>query len=280
MKLVRYGSAGDEKPGIVADDGSIRDLSAHLADLRDDALHPDCLATLRGLDAATLPRVPAGTRLGPCVAPTGKIVAVGLNYADHARESGMALPAEPVLFMKACRLSGPDDAIIIAPASTRTDWEIELAVVIGREAFALSEADALDHVAGYASFVDVSERSWQLERGGQWLKGKSYPSFAPIGPWLVTPDEVDDPRCLGLWLEVNGVRRQDSSTAEMVFGVDKLVSYISGFMALYPGDVIATGTPPGVGMGLKPAPVYLRAGDVVRGGVEGLGEQRHRCQGG
>jgi ureidoglycolate lyase len=269
---------GAEKPGMVAPDGSIRDLSAHLPDLRDDALHPDRLAALRALDPATLPPVPADVRLGPCVASAGKIVAVGLNYADHARESGMALPAEAVLFMKACRLSGPADAIVIPAGSNRTDWEIELAVVIGQETFAVPEATALEHVAGYATFVDISERSWQLERGGQWVKGKSHPSFAPIGPWLVTADAIGDPQRLRLWLEVNGVRRQDSSTAEMAFGVRKLVSYISGFMVLYPGDVIATGTPPGVGMGLKPTPVYLADGDVIRCGVEGLGEQRHLCQ--
>ena len=278
MKLVRYGEPGSERPGIVASDGSLRDLSAHVRDLDAETLTDGRLEALRAVDPDIMPRVPAGVRLGPCIAPTGKIVAVGLNYVDHARESNMLLPKEPVLFMKGARLSGPNDAIFIPPGSSKTDWEIELAVVIGREALNVSQEGAMYYVAGFAAFVDVSERAWQIERGGQWDKGKGFPSFAPIGPWLVTADEITKPQNIRLWLDVNGVRRQDSNTSNMVFGVAALVSYISSFMALYPGDVIATGTPAGVGMGIKPEAVYLGAGDVIHCGIDGLGEQKHRCE--
>lgn len=282
MKLVRYGPPGNERPGLVAPDGSLRDLSLQVQDIDPKALDPVQLAALRAIDPQALSPVAGAmgeeVRLASCVAPAGKIVCVGLNYADHARESGMAIPTEPVLFMKGTRLSGAADPIIIPPGSSKTDWEIELAIVIGRETLAVDEAQARDCIAGYAAFVDVSERAWQLERGGQWVKGKSYPSFAPLGPWLVTPDEIADPQDLGLWLDVNGKRRQDSSTAQMIFGVMRLVSYISHFMPLYPGDVIASGTPPGVGMGLKPEPVFLKPGDTIHCGIQGLGEQRHLCR--
>jgi ureidoglycolate lyase len=277
MKLLRVGERGAEKPALLDGDGVLRDLSALVPDIAGSALGDDVLARLRGLDPARLPALDAALRIGPCVAAVGKFIGVGLNYADHAAESGMPLPAEPILFMKATSsICGAHDDLLIPRGAQKTDWEVELGVVIGREARYVDAAQALDHVAGYCVVNDVSERSYQLERGGQWDKGKGCDSFGPIGPWLVTRDEVRDPQALAMWLEVDGVRRQTGSTATMVFGVAQLVAYISQFMSLQPGDVIATGTPPGVGMGIKPQPVYLRAGQTVRAGIAGLGEQRQR----
>ena len=277
MKLLRYGPKGAEKPGLLDADGRLRDLSGVVDDVAGDVLLPDGLARLAALDPRSLPPVGADVRRGACVAGVGKIVCVGLNYADHAAESGLELPPEPVLFMKATSaISGPYDDLEIPRGSTKTDWEVELGVVIGKPARYVEEDDALGHIAGYCVVNDVSEREFQLERAGQWVKGKSADSFAPLGPWLVTPDEVPDPQSLGLWLEVNGRRFQNGSTRTMVFGVAHLVSYISRFMSLRPGDVISTGTPPGVGLGQKP-PLYLKPGDVVHLGVEGLGEQRQTC---
>ena len=274
MKLLRHGPAGSEKPGLLAEDGTIRDLSAHVADIGGDVLSDAGLAPLRDLDVSSLPEVPADTRLGPCVAGTGKFICIGLNYADHAAESGMAVPPEPVIFMKATSaICGPNDPIVIPRTSQKTDWEVELAVIIGTKAKYVSEADAMAHVAGYAVSNDVSERAFQTERAGQWTKGKSCDNFGQLGPWLVTRDEVSDPQNLAMWLTVNGETRQDGSTRTMVYGVAHLVSYLSQFMTLHPGDVISTGTPPGVGMGMKP-PTYLKAGDVVELGIAGLGQQR------
>lgn len=274
MKLLRHGPAGSEKPGMLAEDGTIRDLSAHVADIGGDVLSDAGLAPLRGLDVSSLPEVPADTRLGPCVAGTGKFICIGLNYADHAAESGMAVPPEPVIFMKATSaICGPNDPIIIPRTSQKSDWEVELAVIIGTKAKYVSEAEAMAHVAGYAVSNDVSERAFQTERAGQWTKGKSCDNFGQLGPWLVTRDEVADPQNLAMWLTVNGETRQDGSTRTMVYGVAHLVSYLSQFMTLHPGDVISTGTPPGVGMGMKP-PTYLKAGDVVELGIAGLGQQR------
>lgn len=277
MKLVRYGPAGQEKPGMIDSAGTLRDLSGRLSDIDGAALAPERLAELKAIDPATLPKVPGNPRLGPPVAGVGKIVAVGLNFSDHAAESGMEAPAEPILFMKAVTaLSGPNDPVVIPPGSEKTDWEVELAIVIGSRARHVEERNALSYVAGYTICNDVSERAYQLERLGQWVKGKSYDSFAPLGPWLVTTDEIPDPQSLRMWLEVNGERMQDGSTATMIFGVAHLVSYISRFMTLMPGDVIPTGTPPGVGMGRKPQR-FLKAGDVMRLGIDGLGEQRQEC---
>ncbi len=277
MKLVRYGAAGQEKPGLVDAAGGLRDLSGRIADIDTAALAPARLKELRAIDPASLPAVPGRPRLGPPVTGIGKIVAVGLNYADHAAEAGMPIPAEPVLFMKVTTaITGPNDEIVIPKGSEKTDWEVELALVIGSVARYVEERDALAHVAGYTICNDVSERAFQLERGGTWDKGKGCDSFAPIGPWLVTPDEVPDPQKLDMWLDVNGERMQKGSTATMVFGVVHLVSYISRFMTLMPGDVIITGTPPGVGMGKKP-PRYLKPGDTVALGIAGLGEQRQKC---
>ncbi|MFT7059909.1 MAG: 2-keto-4-pentenoate hydratase/2-oxohepta-3-ene-1,7-dioic acid hydratase in catechol pathway [Pseudorhodobacter sp.] len=274
MKLLRYGPAGSEKPAILADDGSIRDLSAHVGDIQGDVIGPAGLAKLAQIDPSSLPIVAEGARLGPCVAGTGKFICIGLNYADHAAESGMAVPPEPVIFMKATSaICGPNDPIIIPRGSEKTDWEVELAVVIGTKCKYVSEADALDYVAGYALTNDVSERAFQLERAGNWTKGKSCDNFGQLGPWLVTRDEVADPQNLSMWLTVNGQTMQDGSTKTMVYGVAHVVSYLSQFMTLHPGDVISTGTPPGVGMGKKP-PHYLRAGDVVELGIAGLGQQR------
>ncbi|MGV8989339.1 MAG: fumarylacetoacetate hydrolase family protein [Cypionkella sp.] len=274
MKLLRHGPAGAEKPGLLHSDGTIRDLSGLVPDICGTVLSDTGLAMLRGLDAASLPVVAATTRLGPCVAGTGKFICIGLNYADHAAESGMAVPPEPVIFMKATSaICGANDPIIIPRTSAKTDWEVELAVIIGKKAKYVSEADAMDHVAGYAVTNDVSERAFQTERAGQWTKGKSCDNFGQIGPWMVTRDEVADPQELAMWLKVNGVSRQDGSTKTMVYGVKHLVSYLSQFMTLHPGDVISTGTPPGVGMGMKP-PQYLKAGDVVELGIAGLGQQR------
>ena len=280
MKLVRFGSPGAEKPGLVDADGRIRDLSAVVPDIGGPVLSRDGLARLRDLSPADLPLAPEGVRLGACVAGTGNFIAVGLNYADHAAESGMAVPSEPVLFNKApsC-IVGPDDTVLLPPGSTKSDWEVELAVVIGERASYVSEAEALDYVAGYCVCNDVSEREYQLERGGQWTKGKGCPTFGPLGPWLVTKDEIGDVQDLRMTLSVNGETVQDGSTRTMVFQVPFLVSYISRFMALLPGDVITTGTPPGVGMGMKP-PRYLRDGDTMQVEIQGLGVQRQRVSAG
>ena len=274
MKLMRVGAPGAEKPAILAADGSIRDLSAHVADIGGAAIGAEGLAKIAAIDIASLPVVSADTRIGPCVAGTGKFICIGLNYSDHAAETGATVPPEPIIFMKATSaISGPDDNVLIPRGSEKTDWEVELAVIIGKTAKYVSEDEALDYVAGYAVSDDVSERAFQTERSGQWTKGKSCDTFGPIGPWLVTSDEVADPQNLGMWLTVNGQTMQDGSTRTMVYGVKYLVSYLSQFMSLHPGDVISTGTPPGVGMGLKP-PRYLKDGDVVELGIEGLGTQK------
>jgi len=274
MKLLRYGSTGQEKPGLLDAEGNIRDLSNHVADIAGEALLPDSLARLKALDAASLPRVEGSPRLGPCVGGTGKFICIGLNYSDHAAETGATVPPEPIIFMKATSaIVGPNDTIEIPRDSIKTDWEVELGVVIGKTAKYVSEADAMNHVAGYCVINDVSERAFQAERQGQWTKGKSADTFGPTGPWLVTADEVRDPQTLPMWLEVNGHRYQNGSTVTMVYGVRYLVSYLSQFMSLQPGDIISTGTPPGVGLGQKP-PVYLKPGDVVTLGIEGLGQQR------
>jgi 2-keto-4-pentenoate hydratase/2-oxohepta-3-ene-1,7-dioic acid hydratase in catechol pathway len=276
MKLLRYGPKGKEKPALLDDNGRLRDLSDKLNDLAGSNLDPDRLAALSNIDTNTLPVVQGTARFGAPVGGVGKIVAIGLNYADHAAEAGMALPEEPVIFTKAITaLNGPNDTVVLPKDSTKGDWEVELAIVIGRKAQYVSQGEALDHIAGYAVINDVSERSFQLEGTGQWVKGKSFDTSAPLGPWLVTPDEVPDPQNLNIWLEVNGQRRQNGNTRTMVFGVSHLVSYVSRFMTLLPGDVIATGTPPGVGLGHKP-PVFLKHGDEMRLGIEGLGEQRQK----
>lgn len=276
MKLLRVGPQGHEKPAALDANGTLRDLSAHVADIGGAALTPASLDALRAVDLATLPELAADSRIGACVGAVGKIICVGLNYSDHAIESGMAIPSEPVLFLKpTSALCGPYDDVEIPRGAEKTDWEVELGIVIGKTAKYVSEADALDHVAGYCVVNDVSERAFQLERGGQWDKGKAHDTFAPLGPWLVTADEVADPQDLSLWLEVDGHRYQDGSTRTMIFGVAHLVSYISQFMSLQPGDVISTGTPPGVGFGQRPQ-VYLRAGQVMTLGISGLGEQRQR----
>mgnify|MGYP001765479655 FL=1 len=277
MKLLRFGPKGAEKPGLIDGDGHIRDLSGIVDDVAGAVLAPESLARLAALDPASLPLAPQGVRIGPCVGRVGKFVAIGLNYADHAAEAGMALPKEPVVFLKATScIAGPDDDLMLPRGSVKTDWEVELGVVIGREARYVERADALDHVAGYCVVNDVSERAYQAERGGTWDKGKGCDGFGPIGPWLVTRDEVPDPQALKLWLSVDGVMRQNGSTATMVFPVAEIVAYVSQFMSLQPGDVITTGTPPGVGMGIKPEPVYLKAGQVMRLGIDGLGEQTQR----
>jgi len=275
MKLMRYGAKGAEKPALIDSNGAVRDLSGVLPDITGATLSKDKLATLAAVDIASLPVVENPGRIAPPWKGVGKFLCVGLNYADHAAESGMAVPAEPVLFMKATSaVIGANDAVVLPQDSKKSDWEVELGVVIGTTARYVSEADALSHVAGYCVVNDLSEREYQLERGGQWDKGKGCDTFGPIGPWLVTADEVADPQNLGLWLEVNGKRVQDGNTKTMVFGVANLVSYISRFMTLYPGDIISTGTPPGVGMGQKPAAVYLKPGDTMRLGITGLGEQQ------
>lgn len=274
MKLLRHGPLGAEKPALVAGDGTLRDLSGIIADISAETLGDEVLARLRSIDPASLPVVTAD-RIGACVGNVGKFICVGLNYADHAKETGKEPPPEPILFMKATTaVVGPNDDVEIPRTSAKTDWEVELGVVIGKRAKYVSEADALSHVAGYCVINDVSERAFQSERGGQWTKGKSHDTFGPIGPWLVTRDEVADPQNLALWLDVDGQRRQNGNTSTMIFGVAHLVSYISQFMTLLPGDVIATGTPPGVGMGIKPTPVFLQPGQVMTLGIEGLGEQR------
>jgi 2-keto-4-pentenoate hydratase/2-oxohepta-3-ene-1,7-dioic acid hydratase in catechol pathway len=276
MKLVRFGSPGQEQPGILDPAGSIRSLAGVIHDLAGDALAPAALDKLRRLDLNSLPVVDKSTRLGPPVAAIGKMMCIGLNYSEHAAETGAEIPKEPILFMKATSaIVGPNDNVRIPRGSTHTDWEVELGVVIGTKAKYVSETDALNYVAGYCVSHDLSERAYQKDRGGQWTKGKSCDTFGPIGPWLVTTDEVPDPQQLKLWLDVDGIRRQDGSTATMIFGVKKLVSYLSEFFTLQPGDVISTGTPSGVGMGMKP-PTYLRPGQTVRLGLEGLGEQQQR----
>lgn len=276
MKLLRYGQKGHEKPGILDADGKVRDLSAHVPDLAGDALSDQSLARIATLDLASLPEVNV-ERYGPCVAGVGKFICIGLNYSDHAAESGMAVPSEPVIFAKATSaICGPNDNIEIPRGSTATDWEVELGVVIGKEAKYIDEADALDHVAGYCVINDLSERDFQLKREGQWVKGKSADTFGPIGPWLVTRDEVPEPQALSMYLDVNGKRMQDGSTNTMVYGVAHVVAYLSQFMSLQPGDIISTGTPPGVGMGMKPEPVYLKAGDIMELGIVGLGKQTQR----
>lgn len=281
MKLIRFGSPGQEKPGLILPDGRWIDASGSGSDFNEAFFAGDGLQRLAAwaaVNAASAPVVNPATRLGPCVARPSKLVCVGLNYADHARESGAEIPKEPILFFKSTSsLTGPNDALVIPRGSQKTDWEVELAIIIGRKASYVSEADALKHVAGYALHNDYSERAWQLERGGQWVKGKSCDTFAPLGPFLATPDELADVNALPMWLKVNGVTRQNSTTAQMIFKVPQLVSYISQFMSLLPGDVISTGTPPGVGLGLKP-PVFLKAGDVVELGIEGLGQSRQVAQ--
>ena len=274
MKLVRYGNTGDERPGLLDSQGALRDLYAFVPDIAGSVLLPASLEKLRAQDPATLPLVPGSPRLGPCVGAVGKFICIGLNYSDHAAESNMAVPAEPVVFMKATSaICGPHDQVIIPRGALKMDWEVELGVVIGKEAKYVEEADALNHVAGYCVVNDLSERAFQLEGTGQWVKGKSADTFGPIGPWLVTADEIPDPQNLHLWLEVDGHRYQSGSTSTMVFGVAHLVSYLSRYMSLQPGDIISTGTPPGVGLGQKP-PVYLHPGNIITLGVEGLGEQR------
>ncbi|MFZ1726027.1 MAG: fumarylacetoacetate hydrolase family protein [Albidovulum sp.] len=280
MRFLRFGTKGQEKPGLLDQDGRVRDLSGHIADLSGAALLPENLARLASIDPGALPLVPgnpqAGLRLGPCVGHVGKFICIGLNYADHAAESGMAVPDEPVIFNKwTSAISGPDDDVLIPRGATKTDWEVELAIVIGRGGKYIEETDALSHVAGYCTANDVSERAYQMERGGTWDKGKGCDTFGPIGPWLVTPDALGDLANLSMWLEIDGKRRQNGSTATMIFSVPFLISYVSRFMSLQPGDIISTGTPPGVGMGQKP-PVYLQGGEVMRLGIDGLGVQTQR----
>ncbi|WP_456269112.1 fumarylacetoacetate hydrolase family protein [Kushneria sp. AK178] len=276
MKLLRFGPQGAEKPGIVAPDGSLRDLSGHVDDIAGETLSPDRLAELSRLDMERLPRVEDSVRIGPCVGRVGKFICIGLNYADHAAETGAELPAEPVVFNKwTSAICGPNDDVEIPRDSRSTDWEVELGVVIGTPGRYIDEADAMTHVAGYCVINDISEREFQLERSGSWDKGKGCDTFGPLGPWLVTPDEISDPGDLGMWLEVDGNRYQNGSTNTMVFGVAHLVAYLSRFMSLQAGDVISTGTPPGVGMGQTPK-VYLRPGQTMRLGIDGLGEQSQR----
>lgn len=277
MKLLRYGEVGSEKPGILDNDGLIRDLSTIVEDIDPVTLGPESLTRLSGVDLPELPLVTGSPRIGACVAGVGKFLCVGLNYTDHAAEANMPIPDEPVLFMKATSaIAGPDDKVMIPRSSCKTDWEVELGVVIGRRASHVSGADALDHVAGYCVVNDLSERAFQLEGSGQWVKGKSCDGFGPIGPWLVTKDEIPDPQNLNLWLDVNGVRYQQGTSANMIFSVAEIVSYLSRYMTLLPGDIISTGTPPGVGMGQNP-PVYLKTGDNIRLGITGLGEQKQVC---
>lgn len=278
MKLIRHGAPGAEKPGLIGSDGLPRDLSMLLPDFDPVHLSPRTLAALHLLDADRLPVLDPQIRLGCPVSGVGKIVCVGLNYADHARETGAAIPSEPVLFLKApSALNGPNDAIILPPDSVKTDWEVELGVVIGTTARHVHTDHAMDHIAGYVLVNDVSERSYQKERGGTWDKGKGCDTFAPVGPWLVTPDEIADPHDLPIWLEVNGRRMQDSSTRELIFRIPTLIAYISRFMTLMPGDIVSTGTPSGVGLGQHPQPIFLQPGDAMRLGISGLGEQQQLC---
>ena len=274
MKLVRYGALGQEKPGLIDKSGQLRDLSAHVKDLTGEAYSPESLKKFAALDASTLPAVGGKPRLGAPVTGVSKFVAIGLNYVDHAKETGSPIPTEPIFFLKAnTSLSGPNDAIEKPRGSTKLDWEVEIAAIIGTRAKYVSEADALNHVAGYCVCNDVSERNFQIERGGTWTKGKSHDTFGPLGPWVATKDEIADVQKLSMWLDVNGTRRQTGSTSTMIFSMAKCVSYVSQFVTLLPGDIITTGTPPGVGTGMKP-PQFLNVGDVVALGIEGLGEQR------
>jgi len=274
MKLLRYGAKGAEKPGLLDADNQIRDLSGHVADIAGEVLMPAGLAALAQLDPASLPVVTGNPRIGACVGQVGKLVCIGLNYADHAAESGMEVPEEPIIFNKwTSAICGPNDAIEIPRGSTKTDWEVELGVVIGKGGRYIDEANAMEHVAGYCVINDVSEREWQLERGGSWDKGKGFDTFGPLGPWLVTRDEIADPHALDMWLEVDGHRYQQGNTRTLIFNVPQLIAYLSRCMSLQPGDVISTGTPPGVGLGIKPKPVFLRAGQTIRLGIAGLGEQ-------
>ena len=275
MKLLRFGNPSSERPGVLDNDGRLRDLSQYISDLRGDALLPESLARLRQLDLYSLPLVEGNPRIGACVGGIGKFICIGLNYADHAAETGADIPQEPVVFSKwTSAVVGPNDNVIIPRGSQKTDWEVELGVVIGKGGRYIDERDAMQHVAGYCVINDVSEREYQIERGGTWDKGKGCDTFGPTGPWLVTADEIPDPNALNLWLEVDGKRYQDGNTRTMIFKVPYIISYLSRFMSLQPGDVISTGTPPGVGMGQKPQPVYLRAGQTIRLGIEGLGEQQ------
>ena len=274
MKLLRYGEVGAEKPGMLDEQGDIRDLSTIVSDISPAIIDAGDLDGLKSVDPASLPRVEDNPRLGPCVGRIGKFVCIGLNYSDHAKETGMPIPTEPIVFMKTTSsISGPDDDIELIRGSVKTDWEVELGIVVGKHTKYVSEENALDHVAGYCVVNDVSERQWQLELGGQWIKGKSGDTYGPIGPWFVSRDEIPDPQNLDLWLEVNDKRHQDGNTRTMIFPVSTIISYLSQCMSLQPGDVIATGTPPGVGQGMKP-PVYIRVGDRLRLGVEGLGIQQ------
>lgn len=277
MKLLRWGPAGSEQPGLMDHRGYIRDLSAHVRDIGGEGLSPASLNKLAKLDTDSLPVVGNHVRIGPCVGGVGKFICIGLNYSDHAAETGAKVPSEPVMFIKATSaICGPNDNVEIPRTSQKTDWEVELGVIIGTKAKYISEKDAMNHIAGYCVVNDVSERAFQTERQGQWTKGKSADTFGPLGPWLVTKDEIADPQNLGLWLDVNGQRRQTGSTATMVYKIAFLVHYVSQFMSLHPGDIISTGTPPGVGMGMKP-PTFLKPGDVMSLGVEGLGQQRQTC---
>ena len=277
MKLVRYGAIGQEKPGLIDKSGQLRDLSAHLKDLNGEAYSPASLARLAALDPATLPAAGGTPRIGAPVTGISKFVAIGLNYVDHAKETGAQIPTEPIFFLKAnTALSGPNDPVEKPRDSIKLDWEVEIAAIIGTRAKYVSEADALNHVAGYCVCNDVSERNFQLERLGQWTKGKSHDTFGPLGPWLVTRDEIPDVQKLSMWLDVNGERRQTGSTSTMIFTIAKCIAYVSRFLTLLPGDIVTTGTPPGVGAGMKPTPKFLNVGDVVTLGIEGLGEQRQK----
>lgn len=275
MKLVRYGEIGAEKPGLIDSNGNVRDLSTVVSEINGDALSESSLTKLNNIEIDSLNVVPGNPRLGLPISGTPKLICIGLNYSDHAKESNMPIPTEPVVFMKAISaLNGPSDDVILPDNSVKGDWEVELAVVIGSTAKKVNESEALAHVAGYTICNDVSEREWQLEHGNQWSKGKSFDTFAPVGPWLVTKDEINDPQNLAMWLDLNGKRMQTGNTNTMIFGVEKLISYLSHFVTLQPGDIISTGTPPGVGMGVKPEPVFLKIGDEMRLGIDGLGEQK------
>ena len=279
MKLVRYGATGQEKPGMIDADGTLRDLSAHVADITGATLGDDSIAKLRALDPATLPAVEGSPRMGACVGDIGKFMCIGLNYADHAAETGADIPEHPILFMKAnSAITGPNDDVVMPRGSATTDWEVELGVVIGKAAKYVSEEEALDYVAGYCLCNDVSERHFQTSLTGQWTKGKSCDTFGPTGPWLVTRDEVEDPQNLDMWLDVNGKRMQTGNTKTMIFTVAQVISHLSQLFTLHPGDVISTGTPPGVGMGMKPEPVYLKDGDVMELSIQGLGIQRQNVR--
>ena len=281
MKLLRYGKLGSEKPGIIDSEGKIRDLSNALPDIDAGTLTDESLNDIRKMDLQKLPEANDINRIGCPVANVGKLICIGLNYSDHAKESNMPIPTEPVVFMKATSaIIGPNDDVLLPAGSKKGDWEVELAFVIGKTARNVSESNALEHVAGYTICNDVSEREWQLEHGSQWSKGKSFDTFAPIGPWLVTKDEIKDPHNLPMWLDLNGKRMQTGNTNTMIFGIEKLISYLSYFVTLNPGDIVSTGTPPGVGMGIKPEAVYLKAGDQMRVGIDGLGEQQQNVSGG